>query len=215
MVSCCCRCCPSLVDALSFVFVFGMVIALGKLTLWTPWMLDAHMPHASSNARFNVTLPTRLHERLALTTDYIYVPSWYAAKSFHLGVVLHVKKPCERAKYNYAIPGYYLRTCGCEVQLKCVDAYDEPLAYIRLGELKKEEEFYFSTHPTLRPNPSHKDVDATRPRCSLELYVTRKCNITADELGPMFVYWHADAVPEWSASDWIPRTLYNIFYPSS
>lgn len=108
---------------------------------------------------------------------------------------------------------HYLRTCHPKVQLKCVDIQDEPVAYIHLGELTRRQEFYFRTdYPTPRPNPSHRQLDATRPRCSLELVLTQtRCNISASELGTVFVYWHADAVPNWVASDWIPRTLYNMF----
>jgi len=213
----CCRCCPSLWDTLLFVCAFALLVSMGKLTFWTPWMLDSHMPHASSNARFGVMLPTKPRERIALSSDYIYLPSWYAAKTFHMAVALHIKRPCAFSTVDGGasiLTMLYLRTCGCEAQLRCVDAQQETLAYIRLGAVQAQEEFFYRSHvPTLRPNPSHSEMDASRPRCLLELHVTRPCNVTAEEVGPVFVYWHADVVPDWTASDWISRTLYSAFYP--
>jgi hypothetical protein len=202
------------VDVVSFVVVFALLVSMGKLVLWTPWMLDSHMPHSSSNAHFNVSLPVGpLHRRITLSSDFVYIPSWFAAKSFHLAVVIRVAQPCLP---DDMMLRYYQRTCDCGVQLKCIDAHGEPVSYIRLGELKKRDEFYYATdYPTPRPNPAHGEMDATRPRCSLDLVLTRPCNMTAKELGPVFVYWQVDAIPSWSATDWIPRTLYNILSSSS
>lgn len=203
-------CCFNRVDAASFVVVFALLVSMGKLVFWTPWMLDSHMPHSSSNAHFNVSLPVGpQHRRITLSSDYVYIPSWFAAKTFNLAVVVRVAKPC--AHDDDMMLSYYQRTCDCGVQLKCIDAHGEPVAYIRLGELKRREEFYFhADSPTPRPNPARGEMDASRPRCSLDLVLGRPCNITAKELGPVFVYWQVDAVPNWSASDWIPRSIYNI-----